>query len=417
MKKRIPELLARFNKIKETGGLSNSANCSNHKSSLERSLLEKLFQMGDNDFHSINGIVHESGKEGALSSAETTGKTTSVELKGFNSFSRVSDFESIHVKQEYTQSQSNCESVNIKKLMEDVTFNNETFDDIRNYIRKNNLDIPIENLDLRNPEHLKQFEQLYSADVLKNVLKKSQPVIAIPNNKTANKKTSRPATEVENSHSSEQSAPYSSERKCHKKHCRHRCSGRHQSGSSKSSRHIPDSHESHHQNHIESHREKPQERPVKNQYFGKYGGFTNSPILPKDAYFFASPRQASEIKDDPFPAYDYYFQDENVNLSNFTLPKSYGYNADQYLFGSPLPSKKAKVEHHSDMLDLNSTKLKENNSRMSNMPDWLGNSSNKKTRNNNIIHNNNSMFMSPKPLKYESPSRYCANSFHPLTIY
>jgi len=73
MKKRIPELLARFNKIKEAGGLSSSGNSNSHKSSLERSLLEKLFQMGDNDFHSINGIVHESGKEGALSSAETTG--------------------------------------------------------------------------------------------------------------------------------------------------------------------------------------------------------------------------------------------------------------------------------------------------------------------------------------------------------
>jgi len=298
--------------------------------------------------------------------------------------------------------------------MEDVTFNNKTFDDIRNYIRKNNLDIPIENLDLKNPEHLKQFEQLYNTDVLKSVLKKSQNTAsAVPNTTTAtaNKKSSRPANEVENS---EQSAPYSSERKCHKKHCRHRCSGRHQSGSSKSSRRNPDSHEGHRESRVENnnhhhHREKTQEKPVKNEFFGKF--FTNSPILPKDSYYFASPRHASDIKDDPFPAYDnYYFQDENVNMSNFNLPKNYGYNSDQYLFGSPLPSKKVKVEHHSDMLDLENTKLKENNSRMMNMPsiqDWMGNSSNKKTRSSNILHNNNSLFMSPKPLKYESPSRYC----------
>ena len=55
MKKKIPELLARFNQIKESGGLSVYTN-STKINNVERELLERLFEMGDNDFHSLNGI-------------------------------------------------------------------------------------------------------------------------------------------------------------------------------------------------------------------------------------------------------------------------------------------------------------------------------------------------------------------------
>lgn len=56
MKKRIPELLARFYKIKETGGLSNPTNTAN-MSDGEYRLLEKLFAMGENDYHTRHGLV------------------------------------------------------------------------------------------------------------------------------------------------------------------------------------------------------------------------------------------------------------------------------------------------------------------------------------------------------------------------
>ena len=59
MKKRIPELLARFNKIKEAGGLAYLDKMTGI-SKVERELLETLFKMGDNDFHSIHGIVTDS---------------------------------------------------------------------------------------------------------------------------------------------------------------------------------------------------------------------------------------------------------------------------------------------------------------------------------------------------------------------
>lgn len=61
MKKRLPELLARFNKLKEAGGLSY-INQLTDISNTERELLETLFKMGDNDFHSTHGIMTESGR-------------------------------------------------------------------------------------------------------------------------------------------------------------------------------------------------------------------------------------------------------------------------------------------------------------------------------------------------------------------
>lgn len=62
MKKRIPELLNRFLKLKEAGGLEYLATLTNI-SKVERELLETLFKMGDNDFHSLNGITTDSGKD------------------------------------------------------------------------------------------------------------------------------------------------------------------------------------------------------------------------------------------------------------------------------------------------------------------------------------------------------------------
>ena len=60
MKKNVPELLARFNQIKDISLLSyvNTSKTSMN----ERELLEKLFEMGDNDFHSLNGIPIDTQK-------------------------------------------------------------------------------------------------------------------------------------------------------------------------------------------------------------------------------------------------------------------------------------------------------------------------------------------------------------------
>ena len=69
MKKKVPELLVRFNQIKDTS-LASYINTSK-TSAIERELLEKLFEMGANDFHSLNGIPVEKMKGRLLDSASS----------------------------------------------------------------------------------------------------------------------------------------------------------------------------------------------------------------------------------------------------------------------------------------------------------------------------------------------------------
>lgn len=78
MKKRIPELLNRFIKIRETGGLNNPANSSNLNDS-EYRLLQKLFEMGDNDFHTRHGIACDPHRSKS-SKADPESKGTSTPL-------------------------------------------------------------------------------------------------------------------------------------------------------------------------------------------------------------------------------------------------------------------------------------------------------------------------------------------------
>ena len=76
MKKRIPELLNRFNRIKETGGLNNPANTSN-LGDIEYKLLQKLFEMGDNDYHTRLGIACDPHKSKSSSrNDDLKGKNT-----------------------------------------------------------------------------------------------------------------------------------------------------------------------------------------------------------------------------------------------------------------------------------------------------------------------------------------------------
>lgn len=74
MKKRIPELLNRFLKMKEAGGL-DYLETTDDLSRVERELLDILFRMGDNDFHSIHGIMTDS------KSCDTYSKGRSTSLK------------------------------------------------------------------------------------------------------------------------------------------------------------------------------------------------------------------------------------------------------------------------------------------------------------------------------------------------
>jgi len=65
MKKRIPDLINRFIKIKETGGLGNAKNIAGI-SDLEFNLLEKLLSMKN------NSIISQSKKNSAAANSEST---------------------------------------------------------------------------------------------------------------------------------------------------------------------------------------------------------------------------------------------------------------------------------------------------------------------------------------------------------
>ena len=78
MKKRIPELLIRFNKIRDSGGLSNPSN-TNNMTEDEMSMLEKLLAMGENDYHTKYGIV---GNNSRGNKANDSDSEYSPERKG-----------------------------------------------------------------------------------------------------------------------------------------------------------------------------------------------------------------------------------------------------------------------------------------------------------------------------------------------
>lgn len=77
MKKRIPDLLARFQNLKQAGGLSALESMPNI-SKIERELLETLFQMGDNDFHSVHGIMTDAGLSSKPRDLNSKGKIEKV---------------------------------------------------------------------------------------------------------------------------------------------------------------------------------------------------------------------------------------------------------------------------------------------------------------------------------------------------
>jgi len=83
MKKRIPELLSRFNKIRDSGGLNNP-NITAGMADMEYRLLEKLLAMGDNDYHTKHGIL---GNNQRIKSADSD-EEYSPETKSNEIFSR-----------------------------------------------------------------------------------------------------------------------------------------------------------------------------------------------------------------------------------------------------------------------------------------------------------------------------------------
>ena len=314
------------------------------------------------------------------------------------------------------------DSATMQKLMEEVQFNPKMCDEIRNYIKEHNLDIPsIESLDLKNPEHLKLLDQLYNPKVLKSILKKTHHRDEYAKEDTCH--SSYKGESSSNTHSKTSSGSHS-HRRSHERCCkRSSCSHSHHRSSHKYHDYI--GREKHHRDHSKLSNPQP--------------NFLNSPLLPKEAaYRYPSPSNQHHVskKSDDFVDYhhqshtdmmqreDDFFGKENPALS---------YNPDSYLFGSPMPLK--KVKHESDRSPLGFVKRGDSGnmegkskgsedrlqmgwmnhpSQENHDPNLANNSSlSAKKKGGNLFFNSASkdhfnvsgLFFSPKPNKYESPSR------------
>jgi len=368
MKKRLPELTARFNTFRDTGGLSNPNNGSD-LTDLEYKMLEKLLAMGENDYHTKHGIIGSSrtqkftspdSDESADSSSETHQRSSlNLTMKDPYEKSKIFESEDYHNK----ENESSPHFMDMKKLQAEMLNNcdSKVFSDICNLV-KNKFNFPIENLNLKNPEHLKLIEQVYNPQNLQSLLNRNRP--------EANKdiQANKPNESSGNIKTLAEASPEHHEGETNDDNASHK------SNSSKFS-------------------------------FQKTGAFNPnavdnkakpeiSPLPPKgqSSFFFPSPY----MKPEPFkPANiqnsDDFFQNENVDVSNFGKLDHY---QDNYLFGSPTPQKKLKTGNFfvSPRLDFDAPKSDAKRERkMSGLPNF-----------GSDFFNNFSY--SPINMKLESPS-------------
>lgn len=305
----------------------------------------------------------------------------------------------------------------MKKLTEEIQFDPKTCDEIRNHIKEQNIDLPsIESLDLKNPEHLKLLDQLYNPKVLKSILQKTSSA------------HNQQQQQQENSHKDVKTS--SGSHSHHGRRSHEHCSKCKQRSSS---------HRHHQRSHNDSNGYMDSEKRHSKDYYdypGSQNAFFNSPLLPKDAaYRFPSPGDHHAIKKEH--GFTDYHHPDMMERENDLLARGnsvLGYNPDSYLFGSPMPLKKVKLEDQSP-LDFVKRGGSDENEKSKGSDDrlrlgWMNNSggenhdpnlghhnmsfSAKKKGGSLGFYNSNSkdpfnvsrLFFSPKPNKYESPSKY-----------
>ena len=277
--------------------------------------------------------------------------------------------------------------LSMKKLIDEMpnTYNSQLFEDIRNIVKT---EIPLENLDLKNPENLKLFEQLYNTDALKNVLNKNKAENILALKEKYENNSASQINHITNSHSSKISS--------------------HKSFFGDSSTNKRDLH---------SH-------STKDNLDFSTNYMHNSPLLPKEICLYGSPNNVHNVRNGQNGRgqqhknlYDEFYHDENIPYGNFSN-RNYGYANDNYMFNSP-PMKKVKVaiDPSPNMLEYNESNSNfhlVNKDKSSIKPlqsqDWL-NQAVKGQKNSQVgftrtqMFHNSAMIYSPINTKYESPSR------------
>lgn len=185
MKKRIPELTMKLNRIRDSGGFNNPSN-THGLTEMEYSMLEKLLANGDTDYHHVkhsSGVTGAKGKFKVMDSdsdyspeRKRTQKRNFAQLSPSNPNPRtkISENRDPNLNKD-TKTSSNAVLDDLKKLQADMMTNwdSKTLAEISN-LAKNNINFPIEKLDIKNPEHLKVIEQMYNPQNLQSLFTKSK---------------------------------------------------------------------------------------------------------------------------------------------------------------------------------------------------------------------------------------------------
>jgi hypothetical protein len=337
MKKRIPELLSRFNKIRDSGGLNNP-NVTAGMVDMEYRMLEKLLAMGDNDYHTKHGILGNNQRIRSADSddeyspeTKTSNKRAFTELSPMDSVAKLKAPENVLqdvVNRGEPGNSPNSVMDNLKRMQETMinNYDPKMFNDISNLV-KSKFDFPIENLNLKDPEHLKLIEQVYNPQTLQNFMTRSKCETPSFDHISSNVK-------LENQKLDDKSGtnvnPDTS------------------MGNPFSYMGAPDSNLSH----------SPKFSYKKNDPmdYRNASGISPAP-RGNNNYFFASPLIKSEMyKQGGYGGDDYLGNNENVDASNFAKPDHY--HDPNFFFGSPTPQKKLKsnffVSPH--LLDIESHK-------------------------------------------------------------
>jgi len=318
MKKRIPELLSRFNKIRDAGGLNNPS-ITDGMSDCEYRMLEKLLAMGEGDFHTKHGIIGSkrfNSTEGDMSieSPEEETRRSSSDLTMKDTIEKgKSNYDQRSQDSHNKENESSPHFMdNLKKLQADMINNcdSKIFNEIANLV-KTKFNFPIENLNLKNPEHLKLIEQVYNPQNLQSLLSKTKLEGSGFNNSNT---TSGSVTHVGN-----------------------------RTDITKGTHEASPAHDNNDE--IQSNSSKFSFRKVApiNTNFGDSKIKTEISPLPSkgaNAFFFPSPYMKPEgYKHPNLQLSDDIFQNENLDSSNYQKMDHFN---DSFLFGSPTPQKKVK---------------------------------------------------------------------------
>jgi len=213
-----------------------------------------------------------------------------------------------------TSNSPNSMMDNLKRMQETMinNYDPKMFNEISNLV-KSKFDFPIENLNLKDPEHLKLIEQVYNPQTLQNFMSRSKCETPSFDHISSNVKLEGQKQDDKNANVNVN--PDTS------------------MGNPFSYMGAPDPNLSH----------SPKFSYKKNDPMDYRTSSGVSPAPQRsNNYFFASPLIKSEMyKQGGYAGDDYLGNNENVDASNFAKPDHY--HDPNFFFGSPTPQKKLKT--------------------------------------------------------------------------